>query len=109
MCYIEGIIIESLDCCQNASNIPNLGLSNKIQFTFFFRSFYVKPTGYSAKLLIVQCEAADENTELLDSVRFILQREKEIADDTVHTILLLNLPRGRNFTGYQGRLKSMDT
>ena len=69
---------------------------------YFCRSFYIKPSDCEAKLLLVQCEAADENTELLDSVRFILQREKEVTEDIVHTILLLNLPRGRNFTGYQG-------
>ena len=69
---------------------------------YFCRSFYIKPSDCEAKLLLVQCEAADENTELLESVRFILQREKEVTEDIVHTILLLNLPRGRNFTGYQG-------
>ena len=74
------------------------------------RSFYVRQSDYQVKLLLVQCEAADENTELLDSVRFIVQRESEVAVDQTHTVLLLNLPRGREFTGYQGEclLQSID-
>lgn len=64
----------------------------------------------SDSLLIVQCESANENTELLDSVRFIIQRESTSAVNTAvaaatlrhHTLLLLNLPRGSPFTGYQG-------
>lgn len=59
--------------------------------------------GIESKLLLVQCESADENSELLDSVRFIIQRESEGARGTTHTVLLLNLPRGRQFTGYQGQ------
>ena len=69
-----------------------------------FSSFYVRKSDHKLKLLLVQCEAADENTELLDSVRFIVQRESEVSDDCTHTVLLLNLPRGRNFSGYQGEI-----
>ena len=66
------------------------------------RLFYTAQGDYQVKLLLVQCEAADENTELLDSVRFIVQRESEVAVNQTHTILLLNLHRGQQFTGYQG-------
>ena len=55
------------------------------------------------RLLIIQCESANENTELLDSVRYILQRESsERASGLSHTLLLLNLPRGCPFNGHQG-------
>lgn len=54
----------------------------------------------------MQCESANENTELLDSVRFIIQRESEgeREDRPSHIVLLLNLPRGHSFAGYQGNL-----
>lgn len=72
----------------------------------------------------MQCESEIENAELLDAVRYIIQRETNEADrsqrmipqedlmenptaaETVyipnHTVLLLSLPRGHSFTGYQG-------
>ncbi|KAF6032077.1 hypothetical protein EB796_009577 [Bugula neritina] len=71
------------------------------QFTEDIRRFYTTPS-IKAKLLIVQCEAADENTELLDSVRYIIQRESSGASVNTFTVLLLSLHRGHKFTGYQG-------
>jgi len=69
-----------------------------------YRLVYEAP--YKCKLLLIQCELANENTELLDSVRFIIQRESEAAQERehtpTHTILLLNIPRGHTFTGSQG-------
>ncbi|KAF6041607.1 hypothetical protein EB796_000120 [Bugula neritina] len=74
------------------------------QFTDYIRLVYEAP--YKCKLLLIQCELANENTELLDSVRFIIQRESEAAQERehtpTHTILLLNIPRGHTFTGSQG-------
>lgn len=75
--------------------------------------FYQKETQCQTKLLIVQCESAHDNTELLDVARFIIQRENdEYWSDQetespspvvlTHTVLLLSLPRGCAFTGYQG-------
>ena len=60
-------------------------------------------TGEKTKLLLVQCESANENTELLDSVRYIIQRESEALKSNTHTVLLLNLARGHTFSGYQGK------
>jgi len=54
-------------------------------------------------VLIIQCEGADKNDELLDSVRYIIQ-EKSSAQPKVPTctVLLLSFPRGQVFRGYQG-------
>ncbi|XP_067937583.1 E3 ubiquitin-protein ligase rnf213-alpha-like [Watersipora subatra] len=72
------------------------------QFTETVRQFYEKMEDTASKLLIVQCETANENGELLDSVRYIIQRESEIARVPTRTVLLLTLPRGCTFSGYQG-------
>lgn len=58
--------------------------------------------------MIVQCESANDSTELLDSVRYIIQRETNSYSDTEdtnhinHTVLLLSVARGRQFSGFQG-------
>lgn len=75
-------------------------------YYFFSSEFYRKPSSASSKLLIVQCESGNENAELLDAARFIIQREGESPDTDssviTHTILLLTLRRGCAFRGYQG-------
>ena len=57
-----------------------------------------------AGILIVQCESANDSVELLDSVRYIIQREtRQASEEQVnHTVLLLSVTRGRPFSGYQG-------
>ena len=60
-------------------------------------------------LLIIQCEAANNCVELLDSVRYIIQRETNKAKmrenaPANHTVLLLSLSRGLPFNGFQGNL-----
>ena len=68
-----------------------------------FRGFYGKQTDCTCKLLLVQCESANENVEMLDSIRYIIQRENHSERGVpTHNILLLNIPRGHTFTGYQG-------
>ena len=79
-----------------------------IQWIFLFREFYEYTSSHKYKLLLVQCESANDNIELLDSVRYIMQREGKDAKKNgrymlTHTVLLLNLPRGHAFNGYQGR------
>ncbi|XP_067940321.1 E3 ubiquitin-protein ligase RNF213-like [Watersipora subatra] len=71
-------------------------------FTDAARKFYSKQLTTDSKLLIIQCEAAHENIELLDSVRYIIQRETSSQHQNCHTILLLSLARGHPFSGYQG-------
>ncbi|KAF6034331.1 hypothetical protein EB796_007360 [Bugula neritina] len=67
-------------------------------------NFYKGHTECSLKLLIVQCEAADQNSELLDSVRYIIHEEAaETTGPSTCTVLLLSFPRGQTLTGYQGR------
>ena len=69
------------------------------------RSIYEQKYEGDIKLLLVQCESANENVELLDSVRYIIQRESEASNMATCTVLLLNLPRGHTFSGYQGVYK----
>ena len=68
---------------------------------FYYRSHYEEETD-STRIILLQCELAHENTELLDSVRYIIEHESSEANTQAHTVLLLNLPRGHKFTGYQG-------
>ena len=68
-----------------------------------FRVFYGKPTKYIGKLLIIQCESANEDADLLDSVRYIVHREASAANKPICTVLLLSLARGIPFAGYQGK------
>ena len=61
--------------------------------------------------MIVQCESANDSTELLDSVRYIIQRESTAHSESEqphvnHTILLLSVARGRPFSGFQGGYES---
>ena len=69
------------------------------------REFYGKASKCFGKLLIVQCEAANANIDLLDSVRYIIQRETSDLKGKCHTVLLLGLARGIPFSGYQGKFK----
>ncbi|XP_067940320.1 E3 ubiquitin-protein ligase rnf213-alpha-like [Watersipora subatra] len=71
-------------------------------FTNAIRKFYSKQLTTVSRLLIIQCEAAHENIELLDSVRYIIQREISSQCQKCHTVLLLSLSRGHPFSGYQG-------
>ena len=68
---------------------------------FYYRSHYEEMSD-STRIILLQCELAHENTELLDSVRYIIEHESSEANTQAHTVLLLNLPRGHKFTGYQG-------
>ncbi|XP_067935230.1 E3 ubiquitin-protein ligase rnf213-alpha-like [Watersipora subatra] len=102
--------------------IKDVDLEQYVRETDFadaVREFYRKPSTNDCKLLLVQCESAQANIELLDSVRYITQREHpakqfykdsatiekqcdNIVTSPTHTVLLLNIPRGCQFTGYQG-------
>ena len=70
----------------------------------YFRTFYSAKSSCKHKLLIIQCESANKNVELLDSVRYIIHRETADLENTCHTMLLLSLARGQPFSGYQGRI-----
>ncbi|XP_067936897.1 E3 ubiquitin-protein ligase rnf213-alpha-like [Watersipora subatra] len=73
------------------------------QFTDKIRTFYIEASKQKEmRVLLVQCESANENIEFLDSVRYIIQRENEALPSPTHTLLLLNVPRGHKFLGYQG-------
>ena len=76
-------------------------ISAIIAHDFYSRSHYEEKTD-STRIILLQCELAHENTELLDSVRYIIEHESSEANTLAHTVLLLNLPRGHKFTGYQG-------
>ena len=76
-------------------------ISGIIALDFYYRSHYDEKTDCT-RIILLQCELAHENTELLDSVRYIIEHESSEANTQAHTVLLLNLPRGHKFTGYQG-------
>ena len=82
-------------------SVGQLEFSGIIALDFSCRSHYEEMSDCT-RMILLQCELAHENTELLDSVRYIIEHESSEANTQAHTVLLLNLPRGHKFTGYQG-------
>lgn len=80
-----------------------------ISFSPCFSSFY-SGSAEGPGIMIVQCESANDSIEMLDSVRYIIQRETNSCSDSEnlkyvnHTILLLSVARGRQFSGFQGTI-----
>lgn len=75
-------------------------------FIFFLRDGIQSARKHKQKtVILVQCEHANDQTDLLDSARYTLESKCLLAVDEgcpdVHIVLLLSLVKGQTFNGFQ--------